>query len=263
MAKIKIVAYQIAEKIDILKFKDTKPAELIYFDPTIESELFYQIYKEQYISVYKYGIVCFFNIKPDQTERFLKLIYPFTSNRIDWELIKEFDVETYSHGIRFSFNKLEIGYPESEIIKLIMLNVAQSLTLDYYSLQAKILYNDVNMHSESLEKFQKLNVSNKELKRIIGKVLSIKNRIITNLYILDASPGTYQNEKLQTLDLGLKENLNMYKRNETLHSELLVIREQLELFNDIVDHELDVKLEIIIIGLIVFEIFNTLIEYII
>lgn len=263
MAKVKVVAYQIAEKIDVLKFKDTKPAELIYFDPTRESELYYQIYKEQFISVYKYGIVCFFNIKPDQTERFLKLVYPFSSNRLEWELIKEFDVETYSHGINFGFNKLEIGYPESEIIKLIMLNISQSLTLDYYTLQAKVLFNDVNRHSESLEHSQKLEVTNRELKRIIGKVLSIKNRLITNLYIIEPSPGTFQNEKLQILDIGLKENLMMYKKNETLHEELKVVREQLELFNDIVDHAFDVKLEMIIIGLIVFEIINTLIEYII
>ena len=263
MAKVKVTAYQIAESIDVLKFKDTKPAELIYFDSSRESELFYQIYKEQFISIYKYGIVCFFNIKPDQVERFLKLVYPFTSNRLDWEMIKEYDVETYSHGISYGFNKLEIGYPESEIIKLIMLNISQSLALDYYTLQAKVLFNDVNRHSESLERHQKLAVSNRELKRIIGKVLSIKNRLITNLYILEPSPGTYQNEKLQKLDLGLKENLIMYKRSETLHEELKVIREQLELFNDIVDHAFDVKLEMIIIGLIIFEIVNTLIEYII
>lgn len=263
MAKVKVIAYQISETIDVIKFKETKPAELIYFDSSRESELFYQIYKEQYISVFKYGIVCFFNIKPDQTERFLKLVYPFTSNRLDWELIKEYDVETYSHGISFSFNKLDIGFPQSDILKVIMLNVSQSLTLDYYTLQAKVLFNDVNRHSVSLEQQQKLAVTNRELKRIIGKVLSIKNRLITNLFILEPSPGTYQNEKLQQLDLGLKENLNMYKRSETLHEELKVIREQLELFNDIVDHAFDVKLEMIIIGLIVFEIINTLLEYII
>ncbi|NUM30826.1 MAG: RMD1 family protein [Bacteroidetes bacterium] len=263
MAKVKVIAYQISETIDVLKFKESKPAELIYFDSSRESELFYQIYKEQYISVFKYGIVCFFNIKPDQIERFIKLAYPYTYNRLEWEMIKEFDVETYSHGINFGFNKLDIGFPQSDIIKLIILNVSQSLTLEYYTLQTKILFNDVNKHSLSLEQHQKLSVSNRELKRIIGKVLSIKNRLVTNLYILEASPGTYKNETLKKIDLGLKDNLEMYKRSETLHEELKIIREQLELFNDIVDHAFDVKLEMIIIGLIVFEIINTLIEYII
>jgi uncharacterized Rmd1/YagE family protein len=247
----KAISYQVADSIDIARLKESNQAELVLSN---NSELFYQISAKQFISVFSYGAVCFINMDDIKIIRFIKLLEPFCINFFDWELRKEFIVDTEAKEAGFSFNAIQIYNPDKAAIRLILLNVAQSVALDYYFLQTKILLKEVNEYSSNLENKSGLFLSDRKLKRFIGKSHGLKNRLVENLYILDSSPGTWEDEKLSTIDEGLKETMQMKKRSRNVHEELRIIREQLELFSDIKHHNSSMMLEWIIIFLIVFEI---------
>lgn len=253
----KAISYQVADSLDIERFKATNPAELILSNV---SELFYQVSPKQFISVFRYGAVCFINMDDIKIIRFIKLLEPFCVNFFDWELRKEFVVDTDTNEVGFSFNTIQIYNPDKAMIRLILLNVAQSVTLDYYSLETKVLLKEVNAYSANLENHKGLLLSDRKLKRFIGKSHGLKNRLIENLYILDASPGTWEDENLTTIDQGLKETMSMQKRSRNVHEELRIIREQLELFSDIKHHNSSLMVEWIIIFLILFEIGQALIS---
>ncbi|MFM9945429.1 MAG: RMD1 family protein [Bacteroidia bacterium] len=253
----KAISYQVADSINIEALKASSPAELVLSNV---SELFYQVSPKQFISVFKYGAICFLNMDDIKIVRFIKLLEPYCNNFFEWELRKEFAVETDTNEIGFSFNAIQIYNPDKAIVRLILLNVAQSVALEYYALESKLVLKEVNEYSANLESKGGLRLSDRNLKRFIGKSHGIKNRLVENLFILDASPGTWEDEHLSTLDQGLKETLSMQKRSRNVHEELRIVREQLELFSDIKHHNSSLLVEWIIIFLILFEIAQALIS---
>jgi hypothetical protein len=78
------------------------------------------------------------------------LIAPYCKNLFDQRLSDEFDIETDTPGFNFGYNKLEIPTPDIEALRLIMLNVSQSVALDYYNQQTNLLLEETNYHTQIL-----------------------------------------------------------------------------------------------------------------
>src|SRR5262245_26092781 len=126
----KVIAYQIADSIDIKTCKFNFKAELIYGD---SEELFYRVKDEQYIYIFKYGVVSFLNYDAVGVSGFLQFISPYCKNRFNEPLSDEFIVETGARENKVSYNQIEITSADRTVLRIIMLNVSQSVALDYYS----------------------------------------------------------------------------------------------------------------------------------
>ena len=133
----KVIAYQIADSIDIKTFKLNFKGDLIYGD---SDELFYNVNDEQYIYIFKYGVISFSNYDAAGISGFLQTILPFCKNRFDEALSDEFIVETGAPEIKVGHNKIAITSADRNVIRIIMLNVSQSVALDYYSEQSDRLW---------------------------------------------------------------------------------------------------------------------------
>lgn len=72
------------------------------------------------------------------------------------------------------------------MLRIIMLNVAQSVALDYYSQQTAALLEETNHHTQVLERKGRLDLSGSKMIRYIGRTLNLKNWISENLYIFDS-----------------------------------------------------------------------------
>jgi uncharacterized Rmd1/YagE family protein len=105
-----------------------------------------------------------------------------------------------------------------------------------------------------LEKRGKLTISGKKLKQFIGHVLKIKNQISENLCIFDSPDITWENEALNKLHASLKQTFDLNDRYRYIHERVGILKEDLELFKDIMDHRESSKLEWIIILLILVEV---------
>ena len=108
-----------------------------------------------------------------------------------------------------------------------------------------------------------MDISGHKLKKFIGKILNIKNRISENLYIFDSPDSTWDNEILNTVRIELKKTFDLQNRYRSIHERIDIIKENLELFKDIMDHKESSRLEWIIIILIVIEVFDMFVEKII
>jgi required for meiotic nuclear division protein 1 len=252
-----VTAYQIADSIDIKSFKAAFKAELHYSD---SDELFYVPDDGQYIYVFKYGVVCFLNFDAIEITGFLQIITPYCKNYLGESLIEEFLVKTGARELKIGYNRIEIEEPAIEVLRLIMLNVSQSVALDYYSELTTKLLEDTNFHTQILEKKGRLNISGRNLKRYIGKTLNLKNRIIENLYIFDSPPETWEDEKLNKIDIDLKRTFDLQERTRNISEGLGIVKENLDLFKDILQYRHSSVLEWIIIALIFVEVVNLFIE---
>jgi uncharacterized Rmd1/YagE family protein len=82
----------------------------------------------------------------------------------------------------------------------------------------------------------------------------VKNQISENLYIFDSPDITWENESLNKLNGSLKQTFDLKDRYRYIYERTAIIKEDLELFKDIMDHKESSKLEWIIIILILVEV---------
>jgi uncharacterized Rmd1/YagE family protein len=249
----KVFSYQIADSIDLKQFITVFKADLAYNDP---AELFYRMDTDQYIYVFKYGAVCFLNYDPVRISEFLQLIKPFCKNLFENALTDEFLIETGARDLRVGFNKIDIPSASMDVLRLVMLNVSQSVALDYYEEQTSNLLSETNHFTQMLENKGQLGISGKKLKQYIGRTLLLRNRIAENIYVFDSPPETWEDENLNKIDSDLKRTFDLQVRVRTIHEGLNIVRDNLELFRGLLQHRNSSILEWIIIILILVEVLD-------
>lgn len=254
---LRVISYQIADSIEIKPFKNAFTGDIHHADA---DELFYQIGHLKYLYVFKYGIVCFLGYNETDMTAFIQLITPYCKNVFSQRLSDEFDIEINAAKTKLGFNKVELEGANTEMLRLVMLNVSQSVALDFYNQQANVLLEETNHHTQMLEKKGKLDLRGINLKKYIGRTLNIKNRIAENLYIFDSPDETWEDENLSQLDIGLKKTFDLQARFRTIQEGLQIVKENLELFKDMLQYRNSVVLEFIIIVLILVEVINLLAE---
>jgi required for meiotic nuclear division protein 1 len=252
-----VVSYQIADSIDVRGLRTAYKEGIHHYDA---DELFYKTDEGCYVYVFKYGVVCFLGYSVEEAAVFLAKITPFSKNVFERRLSEEFEVETNARENKFGYNKIEITKPDIEVLRLIMLNVGQSVALDYFSEQTNLLQEETNSHTLSLERRGRLTISGFALKKFIGKTLNLKNRIAENLYIFDSPPETWEDENLNRIDQGLKKTFDLQERYRDIREGLEIVGENLELFKDLLQYRNSTFLEWIVIVLIALELVNLLIE---
>jgi required for meiotic nuclear division protein 1 len=255
---LKVISFQIADGIDIKLFKSTFPASTYYADT---DELFYLIGNHKCLYVFKYGIVCFLGYSETEMAAFFQVIHPFCKNLFDQRLSDEFDIETDAPALNYGYNKIEIPSPDTDELRLIMLNVSQSVALDYYNQQMNSLLEETNFHTQLLERKGRINMGGIKLKRYIGRTLNLKNKISVNLYIFDSPEETWENENLNKLDIGLKKTFDLQTRFRTIQEGLGIVKENMELFRDLLQNRNSTTLEWVVIVLILVEVINIFISH--
>jgi len=94
--------------------------------------------------------------------------------------------------------------------------------------------------------------------KFIGKTQMTQNRIIDNLYFLDAPDTVWENEYLSQINNGLSKIFKMKTRFREVEYTLHIIDNNLRTFAQLVQHRDSSKMELIIIFLILFEVLNAL-----
>jgi uncharacterized Rmd1/YagE family protein len=252
-----VLSYQIADSIDIKQFKSAFKSELHYSDT---DELFYRTDTDRFIYVFKYGVVCFLNYDPIKISEFLRLISSYCKNLFYESLSEEYLIETQASENKIGYNSIAIVGSDIEVIRLIMLNVSQSVALDLYYEQTSKLLEETNYHTQILENKGRLNISGKNLKKYIGKTLLLKNRIAENLYIFDSPPETWDDENLNKIDIDLKRTFDLQERFRNIQEGLTIVKDNLELFRALLQYRYSNMLEWIIIILILVEVLNVFVE---
>ena len=250
---IRIHAYQIAENIHIKKFKVEYAGTLVNSNPF---ELFYQ-YNKGYIFVLNYGVVVFADVEDVERSSFLSLLSIYCTNSLENRLSEDFIIEKKDTvQPEFSYNSLSVHEISSDVIRIAMLQVAQSLGLDFYQEAAQQLFDESVHLTNQLEANGRLNVSKKNLLKFIGKTLNTKNRIIDNLYIYDTPSVVWEDEYLGKVNDGLTKTFDISIRFKELEYMLKRVESNLSVFVELTNAKESKRLEWIVIILISVEILH-------
>ena len=253
-----ITGYHLGDRLDLKELKSNLAYNCIYADPT---ELMYDAEDGSYIGIFDYGSIVFFGVENSLQTNIIKSVRNI-SNLDSIELKREnFDVEIDPKAsYKVIFDRLIIKEISIDIAKIIMLNIAQSVALDYYIDQSNILLRQTYQFSLELEEKGKFSIKGKNLLKYIGRLLNLKNKIAQNIYIFDSPNLTWNDEYLNVINNDLSRELDIKLRHSSLQESLNTVRENLEIFKDINQHSHSSKLELIVIILIAIEIINIFID---
>lgn len=249
-----ITGYHLGDRLDLKELKNNLAYNCIYADPT---ELMYDAEDDSYIGIFDYGSIVFFGVDNSTQTNIINTVR--TILNIDKAELKRenFDVEINPEAsYKVIFDRLIIKVLTIDIAKIIMLNIAQSVALDYYIEQSNILLNQTFQFSLELEEKGKFSIKGKKLLKYIGRLLNLKNKITQNIYIFDSPNLTWNDEYLNVINNDLSRELDIKLRHSSLQDSLNTVRENLEILKDINQHSHSSTLELIVIVLIAIEILN-------
>lgn len=84
----------------------------------------------------------------------------------------------------------------------------------------------------------------------------LKNRIAENLYIFDSPPETWEDENLNKIHNDVKRTFDLKERFRNIQEGLNIIKDNYELFRDLLQYRSSYRLELVIIILILVEVLN-------
>jgi uncharacterized Rmd1/YagE family protein len=252
--EIKIEAIQLAESFNIKKFRADFQIEVNSGSTT---ELFYTFSeKNRFLYVFDYGVIVFANFDVVGKSEFVNFIKNYATSVIDLNLSEEYRIEINNEIDKpiVKNNFVSVSKIDSSMMRIIMLNIGQSVALDYYENLTDDLISSSKHYILQLEKQGKISISKTNLLKYIGKVLNVKNSIIDNLYILDDPNLVWDNEELNLLNRNLKANFDINTRFKDLDYRLQIVEDNLTLFTDVLNVRESSKLEWLIVILIFIEI---------
>ncbi len=257
--KIKIVAYRLGGAIHL---KNLKAAYKGGIHSATSTDVFIQKGEYAYIYVQNYGEVAFSECDDKTISEFLDFVRRFAEAPAlaEKEYKEDFVIEIDPGSqLKFDYNSIRVPEINADVIKISMLNVSQSVVLDYYTEVSQNILYETTKYTRELELSGKLRISKKELMKLIGKTLNIQNRITDNLYFLDAPDTVWDDEYLSKINAGLSKIFNLKTRFNEVEYTLKIIDNCQKTFAQLVQHRDANKLEWVIILLIFFEVLNTLI----
>ena len=252
-----INAYHVGHKIVLRDFKAKVKFALIKKE---HSYLLYRLDDYSFIFVKEYGSVVFFNCTEKVKTNFFSTLF-----NLEEKKVKQLPQEKYKikidaeKSLSIGFEQIEVPRVTVDIAHIIMLNLAQSVALDYYYLQTSELVESSHVYSKQLEEKGKIKLTRNKMRSYIGKTMNLKNKVAEELYLFDTASLAWNTEELSEIDQKIKEELNIIERHTGLQHNLAVVKESLDLFRDVLQHKHSSLLELTIIILILFEVVNILI----
>ena len=247
------IAYQVGEKIDLDTVAKSLPGKVIYRDT---NEIFISEGTDKYILLFNYGVVSFFGYMTEEIFAQLSNLTLFFKNTFPSLLKEEIQVSVNQEEVIIGYNEIGIKAPEPEAIHVILFNVCQSVALHSCSQISQQLLADTQSHTIQLEQTGRIRISGTNLKKYIGKTLNMKNSIAQNLYIFESPSIAWENEYISRIDLGLKKIFEINLRYRSVSEDLQIVKENLDLFKDLLQHRQSSVLEVVVILLIFLEVLD-------
>ncbi|MBF0210016.1 MAG: RMD1 family protein [Desulfamplus sp.] len=251
---VKLYSFYIAESINLKILKADFTGKLL---SSSSSELFYSVGDNSYIYIFNYGAVVFANFSTIEMSKTINFLRTYCSMFFDKKLDEKYEIITQKEGgTVFTFNSLFVPKITENVIKIAMMNLAHSVSLDYYTDVSEEILTSIKNFSIELETKGKLYISKNNMLKFIGKSLNAKNRIAENLYIFDAPEIVWEDEYIDKINKGLIDSFELRNRHKEIEFTFKNIEDNLYMFLEINQHSESNRLEYIIIILIFIEVIN-------
>lgn len=249
---MKISAFYIAEGIRLKALKEAYAGTLLQETPF---ELFYRVDEDSYFYVFDYGAVVFANMDDVDMSKNLALLQSVCQRPLPEKIRDDFAILLKpNEPLHFGFGSLRCPQITEDVAKIVMMNVAHSVSMDFYARRVEELLAEIHIFTNQMENEGTIHISRSNMIRFIGRMLNSKNRIIENLFIFDSPDLTWDDEYLDKIHHGLARTFEIQSRFKEVEYTFKVIEDNLSVFRELYLHRESSKLEWIIIALICIEV---------
>lgn len=256
--KLQYEAIYVSKSLDLKRYRQDHTEGLISFT---SQELYYQLYTTKFVYLVSYGAVVFSCFTEEEITVFLEHLKDYFGEREVTPTKETLEVHVVENGsINIGFDNTTIDKFNHDVNKIIMLNLAQSVTLDHHDSITQGLLGVIKSYTGFMRAKGRINLNKRKTLKFIGETLETKNNIAQNLYILDTPDLAWEDEYLDKLHRGLITHFELNQRYRALGSTLKIIEDNLAVFISYNEHRESSKLEWIIIILIVIEVLDTLLS---
>jgi uncharacterized Rmd1/YagE family protein len=250
---VNLHAILVANQIDLKVVKtlvDKKPEADSSF------ELFYGV-NGRHEHFFNYGVVAFSGYTEDETRAVIERIQPALRDPVKVWIRDEFEILVEPGAqTSFGFSEVVAGKIDDTVIRIAMLNLAQSVALAQYHKVSEDLLTQIKVFTNQLERTGKLKISRNNMHRFLGRALNTQNNIAENIYIFGAPDVTWENEVLDKWHQGLIKHFDLKVRFSEIEFTLRSIENNLVVFREIIHQRESNLLEVVIIILILVEVFD-------
>ena len=250
---VRLHAFLVSNQIDLKGIKslyEKKPLA------DSSSELFYGS-EGKYQYYFNYGVIVFSGYQEEEMKATIRTVDRYLKDSEKAWLRDEFLIEVDpGREVAFEFAGAVVSKLDDIVVRVAMLNLAQSVAFDYYHRVSQNLLDQVKQFANQLEKTGKLKISRNNMHRFLGMALNTQNDIAANIYIFDAPDLAWENEYLDKLHQGLIKHFDLKVRFNEIEYTLRIIENNLTVFREIIHQRESNLLEFIIILLILVEVFD-------
>jgi required for meiotic nuclear division protein 1 len=212
--------------------------------------------------VFRYGVVVFLGLSADEEAEFLERLRPRSFGRItpheeEWAKV---------HVARESDEPIPAGGPipvrEMSLERLLVVadSLAKSVVLARDEKEVTNVFDVIEPFARELARFGRTSKSRTDLLKLLGNALLVQTRVSGRVAAAEKPDVLWDRPDLERLYARLEDEYELSERVETLNRKLAVIADTATTLADIVDTKRSVRLELIVIFLIAFEIVVTAYE---
>lgn len=253
---IPIVAFKLGENVQIENLKKAYKGEIYASSPF---EVFIQLGEYSFICIQRNGEIACSDCDELIVSNFIEFTIEFIDIPINSTTIlkKKFTIEfKIDAPQKFLYNSLQTPKINVEIIQIILLNVNQSICLDYFTKVTSEMLIKTKIFSKELEIRGKLKISKSNLMKFIGETLYIQNQFVDVIYHNDEPQNSWNDESLMILNERLSKTFKLKQRFREVECTLKIIDLNLKTFAQFIQHRENHKMEWVIIILIFCELLN-------
>jgi uncharacterized Rmd1/YagE family protein len=212
--------------------------------------------------VFRYGVVVLIGLSAEEEAEFLEKLQARTYGRItppeeEWAKIQV---------AKEAEESIPVGGPilvrEFSLERLLLVAdaLAKSVVLGRDERQVANVFDTIEPFARELANFGKTSRNRTDLLKLLGNALLVQHRVSGRVAVGEKPDVLWDRPDLERLYARLQDEYELNERVETLNRKLAVIADTATTLADIIDTQRSLRLEIIVVILIAFEIIITFYE---
>lgn len=256
--KIQMKALQLPKDINLSKIENLFKVKLI---KSIDSSYFCEISEGKSIFFYKFSAIVFLGFSDEEINFYHEKITAESIEKVDITQYYEVYVDTCiekDYILRDDY--ITIKEWSIEFFEIIAFSLAHTVAMEYYERITEKFFQKINFYDD-IKNLGSIRMREKDLLQFIAELLSIKHKIVNELYLFDKPEILWDDIRLERLYTSLYGFFDISDRFKSIEYKLDFMNENITFLYDVLHARKSHSLEWVVVLLIWFEIIFTLIEF--
>jgi uncharacterized Rmd1/YagE family protein len=203
------------------------------------------------VTLFHYGVVVFFNLKPEYEATIIEKIMPYVSRLHDMPDNEAMELSVKPDKTEGIFNDvIYIKIATRPHLELIATILSKSVILDYYEQRVASTFDNIEPLARNLKEKGALGQSSKEILQLIGANLLTQHEMAGKVALNEKPALLWEHTDLEPLYANLMEDLEVLERQGILDKKIQLLSHTAETSLDMIQQRISQRLEWYIIILI-------------